>query len=262
VLTQGNQTGYVDTSQIDISSVPKTGLVINNYAIGIAGTDGGNTNIAGAQGVGETIVASPNIPLVYGNAANDTLISAPHGGSTLSLGGQPTGINEIAILHGSSNTVLVGSMGNTVVGFQLDGTDGLQLGYICGGLTPNVVTTASVSNKFDGHTLATPYTNTNGVFQAWTGTFINVGPLADTLATTMAKAANAVYTVGDVQLEHAVFYGQVGNDTEMYFWGQLGSSSTADTNGNHQVDANEFSASVTLIGINATNISAANIHTH
>ncbi len=267
VLTAGNQTAYVDTSQIDTSNIANTTTIIGNYRLDGAGVNGGVYNSISVNGPNDTAVASSNVRVLAAGAPNDTLITAPSGGTYITT----SGTNTTVILYGSNNQVSTNALGTTVVGYKLGGADSLIFGTGDGGANPAVVTSASPTNKFDGHQISTVIGQPAGPYIANTGVFIYVGTVADNSAASMAIAANTIYTVADIAGafgEHVVFYGQCGSDTIMYNWQNpaTGSGSlyrlAADANNNHLVDAGELTSSIQLLGINALSITAADLKTH
>lgn len=267
VLTEAASTGYVNTGLIDTSTMHgDTG--IGNYDIFATSATAVPTKF-GATVNGETIVASSTLSIIYVYGNYDTLISAANGGSTLF----PTGLSDSISLHGTGNTVgtltVTGpaSAANTQITGYVVGADKILLDATGDG-APILVTPTS-SNPYNGSVWSSYKTAPLG------GIVIDVGDVGDGSAASVAAAANKVYTVSDTsylfpnqtttsaaQAEHAIFIGQSGNNTVVYYWGVASTSSQtlADVNLNHQVDAAELTAGVTLVGITATNLTASDFH--
>jgi len=261
VLSQAGTTHYVDTSLINTSTLTRTvGVVVGDLGLNSTGVSINN------NASGYTVVASGGLTTMISSGANNNLITDANGGSWIELGGTTSSPgNDTAILHGSNNDVHVFALGNTITGYSLNGTDTLYVGNL-GGPNPTVITNATASNPYNGANVTTTIYNSAKLGNVgFSETFIYVGSLSDTSATTMANAANAVYRVADTNLETVVFFGGHGSDTVMYAWAlptANASFTTADANGNHLVDASELTSGVTLVGVAATSITAASLADH
>ncbi|MBV8047782.1 MAG: hypothetical protein JO171_11545, partial [Paludibacterium sp.] len=95
---------------------------------------------------------------------------------------------------------------------------------------------------------------------------VNVGTVGSGTAAEVAAAANKVYVPSDAAGEQIVFFGQItsganSGGTAIFDWVDVtGAPSSADSNGNHQVDANEFAGGVILVGVSASSISTATFY--
>jgi len=108
-------------------------------------------------------------------------------------------------------------------------------------------------------------------FSATSAIVINVGSIGSGTAASVAAAANKAYVVTDASFEHVTFMGQDSSgNTEFWFFGSTagvqngiipGSSltNTADTNLNHQVDANEITHIATVLGVAPGSFVAADL---
>jgi len=122
-------------------------------------------------------------------------------------------------------------------------------------LTPTVALPASVNHS-----------------SASTVYLIDVGNVGSGSAAEVAAAANKVYLVtdangipGNPHPEQAIFFGTTTTgETVFEMWAAAGTpvSVSADTNHNYKVDASEFVQSVTLVGVTASQITAADFVTH
>ena len=68
----------------------------------------------------------------------------------------------------------------------------------------------------------------------------------------MATAAAAVYKPAGTATENIVFYGQNGGNTIVWYW--------ANSDANHAVTAADMVGNVTLIGVQASALTAVDFH--
>jgi hypothetical protein len=118
---------------------------------------------------------------------------------------------------------------------------------------------------------STPINGASLGFSATSAIIINVGSVGNGTAASVAAAANEAYLVADTPFEHVTFMRQDSNgNTEFSFFGsQVGAQNgiipassltrTADTNGNHQVDANKITHVATVLGIVPGSFAAADL---
>lgn len=235
VLNQAAASGYLNTGLIDISGLSGT------VSAGNLSLNGATSSITVTPGsASDSIVLSATINAAIMSGSNDTVIGATGGNSHITV----TGGYSTVWLHGTSNAVTVSTIGNVISGFAAGDTVWLTAPAL-----PAQVLAATQASPLDGRSLA---------FAANTY-FLNVGPVGGGTPAEVAAAANAVYTVAGTAGEALVLFGQSGGDTVIYLWGGH-TSGSADTNGNHHVDAAELTAGVTLIGVQATSLSAAAFH--
>ena len=265
VVTDGVATGTVNTNLIGTVSASSYVNVNNTSITGNGYTDGGllppangNQTFTSADHI--TIILSPTInsggfmghnDVMYGSSAGGSWISPPdtspfaasiNNGGTIYLYGTNNTIDSNNDQSGVTIPVTIHGFTN---GDAIRAIMGVPVGLVVQGSSSHIINGSSY--WFSGPV-------TYGVTQV--GSLgVNVGNVADDSAATMAAAANAVYKVGDVTGENAVFFGQdPSGNTVIYHWGY------GDLNHTHQVDANAFTGAEVLIGVPASAITASMFH--
>lgn len=270
VLTSAASTGYLDTSLIDPSTITATTTIVGSFSAGRIGPAGLVT--VGTSGQNETIVLSNAIVTGTAAGANDTIIGPSGGGGSMSF----TANNGMAILHGNANTVNFQNMstpitGGNVIGWNSTDTVALQISTVnaSNGINSSVYTSIlTPTSTISGASLNFLPAGSNSNYASYVVNLGNVG--GGTIAEVVAKA-NALYTPTGAFGESIIFMGTTNTgDTVLDFWGTWGSNglsgqagrnaNTGDINGNHSVDAREITASVTLIGVQASSLTIANFH--
>jgi len=265
VLAQAEATGNLDTTLINPASV--TGEISNSTGTVDIDPPGGlvsgiSVNTTQTTGI---FTLSPGVPDfgdggLQANSATYTVNGSSAGGSYIySAAGT---VN----LHGTGNIINQEGSGPqpysptpiiTVTGFTAG--DFLITSTTSGGQGTYTLLTPSASNPLHGSTLSAfgfGSANTNEYF-------VNVGSVGSGSAAEVAAAANKVYVPSSSFLEQIVFFGQItsganAGGTAVFDWADItGAPSSADSNGNHQVDANEFTGGTILVGVPSTSISTA-----
>ena len=271
-LAQAQATGNLDTTLINLATL--TGSISNS-----SGTVGlGPANATSGASVGTdlstgTFTLSPGIPDFSGaglqaNSATYTINGSAGGGSYIDLA------SGTVNLHGTGNTVYQEGFGVqpykvtpvvTVTGFVagdilINSTTGIPAWNQASGTY--ILLTPTPSSPIQGSTLKNFGFGTAGSNEY----IVNVGSVGSGTATEVAAAANKVYVPSDATVEQIIFFGQItsganSGGTAIFDWVDVtGAPSSADSNGNHQVDANEFSGGVLLVGVSASTISTATFY--
>jgi len=271
-LAQAQTTGDLDTSLINPSTINTT---VTNSSGTISISPPGafpGAGIGTNQSTG-TFTLSPGVPDFGGaglqaNGATYTIIGSTSGGSYIDIA------SGTVHLYGTGNTVYQQGYGVqpysatpviTVTGFGTGDTlinstigvpayDQASGTYIL--LAPTAVSPlqgASLSHFGFGTANSNEY-------------IVNIGSVGSGTAAEVAAAANKVYVPSDAFGEQIIFFGQItsgvnSGGTAIFDWVDVtGAPSSADSNGNHQVDANEFSGGVILVGVPASSISTATFY--
>jgi hypothetical protein len=262
-FTQAAASGVLNEALIDWNQ--PTGVTVAVPAGGSISDSG--TALITVSANNMTILATVSYLTITGN---NNIVAEKIAGLSIMVEGS----NETINLTGTGNQITVDSplipgagglatinQSVTVTGY-LPGHDDLlffsaplETGLPVTILTPTVALPASV-NHYSGNTAY----------------LINVGNVGSGSAAEVAAAANKVYLVTDANgipglpaAEKAIFFGTTnsGNTVfEMWAAGNTGLSVSADTNHNYKVDASEFVQSVTLVGVTASQITAADFVTH
>lgn len=271
-LNQEINTGILDTTLINVATLTSN---INNGQVGL--TVGGNgvlpnSGVSTGESTG-TYTLSPGIP----DFSGDPYYSTKSNIATYTINGSATGNSYITTpsgtinLHGTGNTIYQEGFGLqpynptpiiTVNGF----TSGDSLITATTG-TPSwgqaagtyILLTPSAASPLQGSTLknfAFGTVNSNEYI-------VNVGSVGSGSAAEVAAAANKVYVPSDAFGEQIIFYGSItsganAGGTAVFDWADVtGAPSSADSNGNHQVDANEFVGGIILVGVSSSSITTA-----
>jgi len=251
VLTSAQSSGVLDTSLINPSSVTAP-VTVGANTIGTvgSGSGAGSFAVSSTSASGEFILSSSfNHFSDPSTTATITVVGSPTGGSYV---GMASGTVEFG---GNGNTIATGSTASetlvAVTGFN--STDSLLLYGFGRGLSTTVVA-PSASAPLQGSSI----NFTNGNTPSYV---INVGGVGTGSAAEVATAANKVYIPSGQSLEWAVFFGQTNSGSTVLFdWHSPSGAGSADSNGNHIVDASEFTGGVMLVGISSTAISASTFH--
>jgi hypothetical protein len=285
-------TGGIDNPQLPLATVAPIAVIIGDLNIDLvsdmtalaAGTTyatGIATNSAGV------LTISANNFTVSGSSFN---IDVTGSNDTITFNGTVNSQVTIAggFVNGQSDTVDLSGTGNVIkltinpsqtapgvtingwvagqdqVVFYGPGSGGApETGTYGGSATSLAIATPTTANPATWSQIATPSTGGN-VGNSLPGV-VMVGNVGGGSAQEMATAANLVYKVADAAGEQVIFVGQDNSgDAVLYYWGRGPSASTslpatADTNGNHLVDAGEFTAHVVLVGVTASQLTAADI---
>ncbi len=288
-LAAALENGVLNTATIDPSSISSASIPPSNadFQLNNIGNLYYETDTENVSGV--TIVLSSQITHASINGPSDTVFSASSGGSTIQILNPAN--NTSVHLSGGHNLVLtfqsVGYDGqdyaiaqNSLVSGYQPGSDSLGLAAIdnlftnanTGSHLPVTILTPTSASQVVGSTLN--FTQNSYV--------INLGNVGDGSLSSIATAANAVYKVADTNGvstgttaasaagENLTFIGTTttGN-TVIAQWadfssaninGQLVPQHSADVNGNHQIDASELVQLFTLVGVQASSLTAADFH--
>ena len=243
-------------------------------------TANGSLNTAAMSSVTSALTAN-GITLTPGSGGNASTITLTSTAPTETVYLSQTYANVVV---NNNNSVIVDSAANSTITVNGDSTY-LQLGHggidtinVLGGTNTQILSfipgsgaTVNVANTSDAGSLqilnGTTAPVANLAFNANSNYIVNIGNVGGGTAAEVVTAANKAYTVADVAGEHVTFMGQTtGGDTVFYFFGSTAgasngtipasslSTSSADLNGNHLVDANEIVHVVTLLAINSSTL--------
>ncbi len=288
-LSAALENGILNTATIDPSSISSTSTPPYNSDFQI--TNVGNlyyeaytNNVSGV-----TIMLSSQITHGAITGPSSYIFSEPSGGDTIQVFSPAN--NTSIYLGGGHNSVqtyqYVGYDGkayavapnSTISGYQpgsdtlgIPGIDNLVTNAATGAHLPVSILTPTSANQVSGSTLN--FTQNSYV--------INLGNVGDGSLSSIAAAANAVYKVADTNGvstgttaasaagENLTFIGTTTNgNTVIAQWadfssaninGQLVPQHSADVNGNHQIDASELVQLFTLVGVQASSLTAADFH--
>ncbi len=263
-LSQAAVSNFYNLSLIDPNSLTNAGVSANGITL-----TPGTVQLGGTTTTGTVVTLSPSFSQATIAGSGYTLHDGP-------------GSDSITV-SGAHNVIFVGSAT----------TDRLDLAFgtntSVAGFTPGKGSVLAVSGTINetavsllnGTTTAVHGSSLAfGTASAATAYFVNIGGLGDGSATSVAAAANAAYLVADVTGnagtgalgEHVIFIGtDSGGDTEIWsFRGPLTSFTVnsqamkvpiagADTSGTHAVIATDITLIATLIGVPATNLTAADL---
>jgi len=258
--------GYADAANaLPATTVLNQGISDNyinlaNVGAGATGTSSNGNAILGMHGLpllilqnetSMTIYASSTITMVNDTDTGDSVYSAAAGGTSIdfAIG------NNSAYLSGTGNSVWVSSGNDQVFGFVTGDT--LNLGVW--GRSNATILTPSSSSPLQGSSLnfGSDFGGSKNI------NAVNVGAVGGGSLGEIATAANKVYVPADASDEAIVFFGQTSSgNTVLAYWGssQVAQNTQADANGNHQVDAAEFTASITLVGVTSSSVTASQLH--
>jgi hypothetical protein len=234
-----------------------------------------------------TIILSGNINNSFAFAGT-TVIGASTGGSTVS----PVGAGIDVQFSGVGNSIIdnsygvSGLTGSAIVTGYVPGADKMMLAVIDS--VTGTTFTAGVGYAIEPVTILAPSSSApvSGVTLNFTqhNYVLNVGAVGGGTAAEVATAANAVYSVADINGnanaalalgagaiagENLTIIGETSSgNTVIYQWGELSKAAngvigpimSADANGNHLIDASELQLAVTLIGVQASSLAAADFH--
>lgn len=288
-LNAALENGILNTATIDPSSISSTSHPPSNVDFQISNIgnlyyEADTENVSGV-----TIILSSGITHGGINGPSDSVFSAPSGESAIQL--STLAANTSIHLSGGHNSVLLDqsvgfdgkaypvAQNSTISGYQ-PGSDTLGLPAIdnlftnpsTGSHLPVSILTPSATSQVTGSALN--FTQNSYV--------LNLGNVGDGSLASIAAAANQLYKVSDVNGvttgstpaaaagENLTFIGTTAaGNTVIAQWadfssaninGQLVPQQSADVNGNHQVDASEFTLLFTLVGVQANKLTAADFH--
>lgn len=299
-LAQASTTHSLDTSLIDLTTFVNNGSNVETsagFTIHAPGSGlpwSANTSFGSPDG--QTLVLSAQVPDGSTANNNDTIVGAPNGGSAIQIGAaldQAVSGNSV-VLHGTGNSVTILFEGfgsgagtaptssNTTITGYVPGSDSLGLAAI-----QSLVTSGNgPSSTHLPVQILTPSTPVSGASLQFTQNayVLDVGTVGAGDAASVAAAANHLYTTADVNGnpnaslalgaagaagENLTILGETSSgNAVIYQWAKFGATassfiapiSTADTNANHQIDAAELTLLVTLVGVNANSLTAADFH--
>jgi hypothetical protein len=277
-FTQAAATGVLNEALIDWSQ--PTGVTVAVPAGGsISDSAPGPTmdrlTGPGTTGSGYLIVSAANMTIL--NPSQTIILEGNNNTVTGQASVWVEGSNETINLTGTGNQVAVDSP-------LIPGSGGLATlnqsvtvtGYVPGQDDLYLYTHALDTDQFNNTvkiltpTVALPASVNHS--SASTVYLIDVGNVGSGSAAEVAAAANKVYLVtdangipGNPHPEQAIFFGTTTTgETVFEMWAAAGTpvSVSADTNHNYKVDASEFVQSVTLVGVTASQITAADFVIH
>jgi len=236
------------------SSVNQLGVYANG--VSVVGPAGGNANIDVDHIETVTLVNTG------GNNYTSQTSFTPISGTQITLAGSA---NQVEIYHRAG----VADATNTTITGWVIGSDAISLPTTFAFYESHASNNISVITSGSGAALN--FTTTSYV--------LNVGAVGGGSAAEVATAANAVYTVGDVN-GHAASYGlsqfgenltiigttSAGNTVlyEWVNWSDVGGFqvplNSPDTAGTHTITAAELTQLVTLVGVHASQLTAADFH--
>ena len=278
VVNQAVTNANLNTGLIDPSSIT---TVMGNPSFSLKPDARGGFD-AGVSDPGATVELSSGINVADVNASGVTVKTASGGGSLIDVGiGSSTTISNTTVdMTGSGNVLQMehntpyapGDPQSVTVNDYVPGSDGLAFAQV------DLLTTQIA------HIPVTIITSGNGTTLNFTQSAyaLNVGSVGNGSATSVAAAANAVYVVGDVNGntsqvgfdnsyagENLLIFGQTSSgDTVIYEWAKWGKAPnglylpifTADSTGQHTIEAAELLPLVTLVGVHASSLTAADFH--
>jgi len=292
VLNQTN--GTLNTALIDLSTV--SGAVhVNGFTVQPSFTGG---YAASMYQSGETLYLSDAIKYGATGASNTTIVGSPHGGNEITLSpGYNSSISGTTIeLSATGNSIIInyGGQGagigttpansNTTVTGYVPGSDTLSLPAIDSlGVTGPGAPGSHVPVQILAPTTSAPVSGASLQFTQH-AYVLNMGSVGAGDAASVAAVANTLYTVADVNGnasaptssgtaaaagENLTIIGETsGGNAVIYQWARFGANPdgfvspipTADTNHNHQIDAAELTLLMTLVGVDANSLTAADFH--
>ncbi len=292
-LTAASENGILNTSTTSPTSIAVGPYGVSNteFAIGNQGTYYWAETLA----PNVTIELSSATTQARVTTSSDTIDSYSGGGSEIIFISYPTpALNTTINLAGGHNLVInydqLGTYNgelspaaqNTTINGYTPGSDALGLPAI-----DNLATNTTIgSGAHLPVTILTPTSASQAVGSTLNFTqnsyVINLGNVGDGSLSSIAAVANQLYKVSDVNGvstgttaasaagENLTFIGTTTNgNTVIAQWadfssaninGQLVPQHSADVNGNHQIDASELVQLFTLVGVQASSLTAADFH--
>jgi V8-like Glu-specific endopeptidase len=280
VVNQGAAAFYLNTGLIDPTTIPAGGTTAVG-GITIAPQAGVATVGTSTASTPMTIVLSAGVPNAVIDTDSVTVIGAPAGGDRVTLSGSSATVD----LHGQGNTVTFANEASTSGGSSLPAALGATVtGYQAGhdSLATQAITAAAgygMSVQLLTPTVTAPLNGSSLSFAA-TVTVVDVGAVGDGSAAAVAAALNAVYHVagtngndalsgGAGMGETLVVIGETSaNNAVVYQFGSFSHTAnhpngivltTPDVNHNGVVDAAELQPIATLVGVQASTLTAADL---
>ena len=253
--------GTINTGSIDLTSISGGSISVNGGfgSAGVTVNTGNSTIFSGEAGI--TIDLSTQIPNAnLTHVAGDTVYVAPNGGSDIQyqLGGNTiylSGAGNILENPNANSFTVTGAAAHAApvveVVYGMVAGDVIAFDRTGGANGFDIIGTPAAGTKIQGASLLI---NSGAVVNFGQNTIaINVGPVADNTAATMAAAASEVYQpsstgTGNINngSESVIFFGEgQHNDTVIYKW-------VADST--HTVSATTMVGGVDLIGVSSSHL--------
>ncbi len=255
-------TGVLNFNVIDLSTLSgAVGVTTASANVASGGSISMTSGVLTVTASDITVIGSVGVPSSILTGNNDTVTNC--GYVTI------IGSNEVVNLSGTNNSIIIQAP-STNLPTTTYGQSVVVTGYVPG---QDALTFLDQPQFGGGHEILTPTAANPASIGAQLGSgavayLINVGSIGSGTAAEVAAAANKVYTVtgqsagqyNGLELsipEQCVFFGTTttGN-TVLEYWVNPSNGKSAAAGG-HEVTASEFGQTITLVGVNATSLTAA-----